>query len=584
MEYTQYHKNSLQIMTKASPQTAVISKGEFKFVGAVIVFVLLLTTLPYLFAYFTTPVDKQFMGIMLDVPDHGQYFSWMRELTYAPLSANKLTPEPNKPVFFNLLWWGMGRLGWLMGLDYPGMYQLLRFTTGALFLLLAYRVCAWFLPDLLMRRTAFLIVTFTSGFGWLLVVLKYTLTRGELLFPLDLYIAEGNTFLGILGYPHFIGAALYILVFDLILRGQVKEQMRYAIAAGLVALFFGWQHAYDLVLVYGILGSYVLLVTLRDRRLPFFLIKSGLIIGLISWWPALYSVLLTSLDPLWEEVLLQFANAGVYTPNLLHLPILLGPAFLLAVFTVIKNNPFRLKGVDNNNLFLLAWFLGNFLLIYIPTDYQIHMLNGWQVPIAILATQGLFFYIAPFVQKRIASKNQESSQKISVASNKGKANLQNPKSLQYWLIIILLLVIIPTNLYLWLWRFVDLGRYDYPFYLHTDEVAALSWLETNAEPDDIVFSSLTIGQYVPALTGTRAFLAHWAQTLDFYGKSDMVEEFFAGETDESRRQEILRQYGVDYIFYGPVERGMGSYNLETSPFLRQIYTSPQVEVYQVSSD
>lgn len=548
-------------------ETAKTDVAEWRFVWFTIIFVLTLTSLPYLYAYLTTPPGKQFMGIMLDVPDHGQYFSWMRELTYAHLSANKLTPESNKPVFFNLLWWSLGRLGWLLGLGYPGVFQLLRLIGGTLFLLLAYRLCAWFLPNRLMRRTAFLVIVLTSGFGWVLVALKYIEGLADPPFPLLVYIAEGNTFLGILGYPHFIAAALYTFVFDLILRGQTKGQLRYAVAAGLVALFFGWQHAYDLVLVYGVLGVYALLLLLRDRRLPLYLIKSGLIVGLISCSPAIYSVLLTKLDPLWEEVLAQFANAGVYTPNLLQLPILLGLTFLLAVFTVIRDNPLRWQDFDNGQLFLRAWFWGNFLLIYIPTDYQIHMLNGWQIPIAILATQGLFRYIAPWIENAFKSRYSLSTQWI-----------------QRGLVITLILAILPTNLYLLTWRFVELARHDYPYYLYQDENSALQWLEANGRPDEVVLSSLMVGQYIPALTGLHAFLAHWAQTLDFYGKSAMVTEFFAKETPDARRQQILEQYSVDYVFYGPSERALGGFDPSQSPLFVELFSSSSTNIYGFKTD
>jgi hypothetical protein len=416
-----------------------------------------------------------------------------------------------------------------------------------------------------MRRVAFLVVALTSGFGWVLVVLKYTLTKGELLFPLDVYIAEGNTLLGIMGYPHFIAAALYIFVFDLILRGQAKGQLRYAIVAGLVALFLGWQHTYDLVSVYGVLLAYAVLLTLRDRRLPLYIIKSGLVLGLLSWWPAAYSVILTSADPVWKKVLAQFANAGVYTPNLLHLPILLGPAFLLAVFVVVRDNPLRLKGLNDNDLFLKSWFLVTFLLIYLPVDFQIHLINGWQVPIAILAVRGLFHYVIPFAEGVVTRRSWPWSK----------------AAIEHGLGAILLLIILPTNFYLWAWRFVDLGRHDYPYYLYKDEIAAMAWLEANTKSDDVVLSSLTIGQYMPALTGRHAFLAHWAQTLDFYGKTAMVTEFFANATDNSRRQDILRQYSVDYIFYGPAERDLGNYSLKTATFLQRVYASPRAEVYQV---
>jgi hypothetical protein len=98
-----------------SPSTPSITRAEWRFVAFIVLLVLVLTSVPYLFGWLTAPPEKQFMGIMLDVPDHGQYFSWMRELTTAHLSANKLTPEPNQPIFFNLLWWGLGRLGNLVG-------------------------------------------------------------------------------------------------------------------------------------------------------------------------------------------------------------------------------------------------------------------------------------------------------------------------------------------------------------------------------------------------------------------------------------------------------------------------------------
>lgn len=559
--------SAITASSKTVFETAKTEVAEWRFVWFTIIFVLALTSLPYLYAYLTTPPGKQFMGIMLDVPDHGQYFSWMRELTYTHLSANKLTPESNQPVFFNLLWWGLGRLGWLLGLGYPGVFQLLRLVGGTLFLLLAYRLCAWFLPNRLMRRTAFLVIVLTSGFGWVLVALKYIGGLADPPYPLLVYIAEGNTFLGILGYPHFIAAALYTFVFDLILRGQAKGQLRYALAAGLVALFFGWQHAYDLVLVYGILGVYALLMLLRDRRLPLYLIKSGLIVGLISCSPAIYSVLLTKLDPLWEKVLAQFANAGVYTPNLLQLPILLGPAFLLALYTVLRDNPLHLPAFDNDQLFLRAWFLGNFLLIYIPTDYQIHMLNGWQIPIAILATQGLFRYIVPSIENVLKSSYFISTQLI-----------------QRGLVITLIVAILPTNLYLLTWRFVELARHDYPYYLYQDENLALQWLEANGQPDEVVLSSLTVGQYIPALTGQHAFLAHWAQTLDFYGKSAMVDEFFTKATPDAHRQQILEQYSVDYVFYGPAERALGGYDPSQSSMFVEVFSSPSTHIYSFRAD
>ncbi|MBK9050744.1 MAG: hypothetical protein IPL78_07460 [Chloroflexi bacterium] len=555
-------------MTSTSPASPIITRAEWRFVAFIVLLVLVLTSVPYLFGWLTAPPEKQFMGIMLDVPDHGQYFSWMRELTYANLSANKLTPEPNQPIFFNLLWWGLGRLGNLVGVGYAGMFQVLRVVATALFLPLVYLFCGWFLPERGRRQTAFLLITFSAGLGWLLIVYRelFLDTDLPLRWLLDIFTAEGNTFLSVLGYPHFIGAALYIAIFYLFLRGQEKGQLRYAVYAGLLGLFFGWQHAYDLVLVYGILGAYTLLFWARDRRFPWFLVKGLIILGLISWWPALYSFILTSLDPVWEEVLAQFANAGVYSPPPFHLLIFFGPLLWLAIVGLVRLRPHRLTALDNKTLFLVAWFVANFFLLYIPTDFQVHMLNGWQVPMGVLATLALYEWVAPGV---------------SAAASRFRLSL-TPKTVQKAVPILFLLVVIPTNLYLWLWRFDELRRHDYPYYLYQDELDAFAWLEENAASDDVVLSSVTTGQYIPALTGTHAFLAHWAQTLDFFGKTEMVNSFFDPDITDPTRQAILSEFSVDYVLYGPAEQALGTFDPAAASYLTPVFTSSTTQVFQVS--
>lgn len=543
-----------------------VTRREWLFVIATALVVLAVTTLPYLYGYMSAPPDKQFMGVVYNIPDHMQYFSWFREFGESNLSANKLTPEPNAPVFFNLLWWGMARIGGALGIGYAGMYQVLRWVATILFLLLVYRMLSWFFADRLRRTTAFLLILFCAGFGWVLIVMKYTVTNGELIWPLDVYVAEPNTFFSILGSPHFVAAALYIFVFDLVLRGHAKGQLRYAVYAGLFALFMGWQHAYDLLIVYGVVGAYALLVWLRDRKLPLYLVWSGLIIGGISVWPALYSVLLTSLDPLWEQVLAQFANAGVYTPPIYRLPVLLGLPFLLALFTVLRQNPFRLRGVSNNDIFVRGWFWISFVLIYLPVDYQIHMLNGWQVPIAILATQGIFAYIVPALA-RGRKPDQAPTCRLAITT-----------------VTAIIVFSALTNIYLLGWRFLDLSRHDYPFYLYRDEVAALRWLEANAAGEDVVLSALAVGQYVPAETGAHAFLAHWAQTVDYYGKEAAVARFFDVATSDLERLQTVADFGVDYILQGPAEQALGAFRLDDNPYFRQVFASGEVGVYAPVSE
>lgn len=551
------------IQPTAAGLTPRITPAEWGWVALVTAGVLVVTSVPYAYAFWSTPADRQFMGIMVNVPDHAQYFSWLQQYFTADLARNLQTPEPNPPVFFNLLWWLLAQLGSVMGWGYPVLFQVLRVVGTALALPAIYQISAWFLAERAQRQLAFSLAVFAAGLGWILVVLKYGLRLAEVPWPLLLFVVEPNTFFGILGTPHLTSALLYVVVFDLVLRAEAHGQLRYAVAAGLVALFLGWQHAYDLWLVYGILGGYGLLKWLRDRRLPLFLLQCGAVLAALSVWPALYSVWLTTQNSIWREVLKQFANAGVYTPNPLQLPILMGAGFLLALAVEVRANPFRLAGRGDRELFLRAWFWVNFLLIYLPTDYQIKMLTGWQIPISLLAAQGLTGWIWPRLQTLAARRR--------VAAPIARRLLA----------LGVLVAVLPTNLYLWTWRFVDLGRHEYPYYLATEEVAALAWVAQNTPAESVILASLTIGQYVPALTGRTAFIAHWAQTVDFYGKSDMLTEFFAAETTASRRAGILQDHGVDYVFYGPAEQSLGSFRPAAWPALQPVYASPRVAIYQV---
>ena len=541
-----------------------VEPSEWWFVAGMIIILLAVTSIPYAYGYLSTTSDKQYMGIMLDVPDHVQYFSWMRELSDAYLASNKLTSESNQPVFFNLLWWGLGRLGKLFGWDYPIPYQIMRVVGTLCFLFLAYLFCARFFDDIWKRRIAFLIICFSSGLGWILVLLKYTLTKGELLFPLDVFIAEGNTFLCILGYPHFIAALLYILVFELVLHGERTNKLSYAVGAGLVALFLGWQHAYDLISVYAVLGAYGILKIWRDRRIPRYILISGILIVGISCWPAVYSVLLTTLDPLWKDVLAQFANAGVFTPNLLHLPILLGFAFILALIMAIRYNPIRSVPKTDLDLFITGWFWISFVIVYLPVDYQIHLLNGWQIPIAIFATKGLFEWIIPVL-----------NQMIKVKSRFARWNFERIVP------VIFLVLISLTNVYLFFWQFIDLSRHDYPYYLFTDEVIALKWLEKEGDGTDVVLSSLDTGQYVPAISGKHAFLAHWAQTVNYHEKVKLVDEFYSDEATNEMRSKLIRNYEIQYVFYGPAEKKLGNFRPAEMEFLELVFSTPLAEVYLV---
>ena len=276
-------------------------------------------------------------------------------------------------------------------------------------------------------------------------------------------------------------------------------------------------------------------------------------------------------------MLSQFDNAGAWTPAPYLLPILMGIAWLLAIWSIKIRVAW--KDRDDTHLFLLAWFVSHFILIYLPLNFQIHLLSGWQVVIGVLATIGLYTRVLPLLQGWF--KNTPPARLALIAT------------------VILLLLVIPTNLYLVGQRFVDLRRAadqaeasdnptspsasDNRLFISTGEYNALTYLETQVKGDDVVFANLGLGQFVPALTGARTFVGHWAQTLKFKDKFALVQTFYNTATSDADRQSMLNTYKVTYLIYSPEESQLGKFDPSSAGYLQQVFDEGKVKVYKVAS-
>jgi len=533
-------------------------------VGAVL---LTVTALPYLVGSLFAHGNRQFMGIASDVPDTAQYFAWMRAFahTNSLLIANPLTPEPNAAAFFNLLWYTLGHCAQILHAQPAVVYQGFRWAAGAGFFATLWIACGTFCAEGRERRLAWLLVTLGGGFGWVWVILKYVVHHPVP--SLDIYIAEPNSFLALIGYPHLLLAAtLLIGIFLCCVRGYERGSWLAYAGAGALGLLLGVAHAYDLIIVYTVLGTFTLAMTLKHRAIPWKLAGGVGIVGGLSSPPALYFTYLTQHDATWKGVLAQYGNAGIVTPSPLHLIILLGPVFLVALLGALAPAGRRaLWNGPDRDLLIVAWFLVSFPLVYLPTAYQIKMLNGWQIPAGILAARSVIRILSPHAGKMLPAPGGRFSA-LSAAAILGA---------------VMLLIAIPTNLYLVGWRSDELHRAAIPYSLTTDDTEALRWLGEHAGEGDVVLSSLTIGQYIPGLSDARPVLAHWAQTLHYYDKDAAVSHFYDSATPETERLALLRRWNVRYVFAGSEERALGAYDPERSTQYVPVYTHGGTTIYGV---
>lgn len=513
--------------------------------------VYVVSSLPYVFGYLWQSSAQRFTGVVFDVVDTAQYFAWMRAFSHHALIANPLTPDQGASRFFNVQWWLMGVVAHHTPLGSIAVYQLLRVFALAGF--------AWILAKFCMRCAprspllAYTVVMLSSGAGWLLVVAKYWDARFWR--PLDVQIAEANTFFSAMAFPHLLFAAmLTLMIFTLTLRvghGGSRRDLALIVALTLV---LGFSHGYDLIPTMLVPAAVAVVLTLRERRLPALAWPAGAIIA-GGALPALYSLSLTRLDPTWSGVLKQYGNAGVYTPSPPHLLVLLGLPLALAVWQI---RPAAWRVSDVPSLFLRVWFVVGFALLYIPTDYQIKMLTAYQIPVCLLAVETL--RAVPLPALSLGINRQRARAAVAATFIVGVAL---------------------TNLYLTAWRVVDLRRTEYPYYLSSGDVAALESLERVSAPGDVVLSSPQLGVFVPVYSDARPFVAHWAQTLDYFERRQQAEWFYAPNTTDAERDAFVRAQGIAIVLAGPAEAALNGSNRPPTLRLDRILDG-QTMVYRAS--
>jgi hypothetical protein len=529
--------------------------ADIHFVSAILILLLAAASVPIVVGYLLQPPGKWFSGIAGNVHDTAQYLSWMRESADRLFIENKLTSEPNPAVFLNLHWWIPGRLAALMQVDLPTIYQLFRIVAVAFYVGVAHWFCGIFFVRRAERRFALAVATFSSGAGWIWVLDKYISNKSDVAYPMDVYAINANTVQMATIAPHALFAlALMLLVLGLAWVGFEQNRLRLTAISGALALLLGLGHIYDLVTVWAVLGTFGLFLWWRDRSPAKPLLYLGLIPLLSAPAPAYFGWVSSDVNPTWRAALAQYDNLNVHTPDALHLLVLLGPLFVVALAGVVWQIRQRRPWPDRV-LFLVGWFVANLLIIYLPIRFEIMLLTGFQVVSAILATETIFHWIPRLGRQARVWGGRLATRRMRIV-----------------LPFVFFLAVLPTNVYLLGWRINYLSQGTYPFFLNSSDVDALSWLEANTSPDDVVLSSFFIGHFLPGLSGNKAFLSNAVMTLDFFQKRDAVDQFFASNTSDQWRADLLRKSGVDYVFYGPAERAVGEYDPRKSPLFAEVFS------------
>jgi hypothetical protein len=517
----------------------------------------ILTGIPYALGYVFARPGTQFTGVLMSPDDANSYLAKMQQgYMGAWLYTIPFTSEPHAAEFVGGFYLLLGHLARLFNLSVLQMWHLARCASALVLFLVTFAFIRAFIEDAYTRRIAYLLALTGSGLGWLLVL------SGQMhLFstsPVDFEMPESHPFFSALTFPHFaVGTALILISVWWSIRTLDMERLGLAVATGVVNLALAIVYPFLIYLSAAVVALNWLNLSLASRRLR---LRAGFLAGITLLVPApllLYYWLVLRTNPVFRA---WDAQAITPSPHPFHYVIAYGVMLALAA-PALRQREFR---------GLWLWVLAVAFLIYAPLNPQRRFVEGVQVPLAVLAARGLTSYYLPKLRATPLF------QKMSTRPN------YSPDGLERLILAGLLCFFALSNLYLLAnTAKATVVEQPHPNFLPAAEVHAVDWAGANLPRGAIILASYEIGSFIPTRTELRTVIGHWAETMDFWRKYGEVGKFYGSDAIDEWRQELLRTEHVDYVFYGPLERTLGTYDMASMPGLDCVYSDSGVAIYRV---
>jgi hypothetical protein len=537
---------------------------------------------PYLLGHHLARPGTFYTGLLINVED-GTYLSAIETgrrgaWTY----RNFFTVEEHDPVFIQGFYLALGHAARLLGLSAVAVWHLALAFFNLLLFLVLFAFVSFHLREPGQRRVAFLLLLFGSGFDLWPFPTWFERTAALDAVPVTLRMPEAHLFFSALTYPHFIAGILLIVAVlwcTFLAWGAGLSNGRrgaFACSAAAANLLLAVVYPFLIFLVTAVLGVYYLYRFWQvgrsgERRSQErqALWRQTAVLALIYVIPAplfLYYYVTLSANPVMQA---WNAQAVTLSPNPLHYVLTYLPYLALALpgLPLLRRRDFPRREAL---LFLWFWLAAVALLLYMPLNPQRRFVQGLQVPLAILATLGLYHCFLPWLRR---------NRFVVALAQRPRYTLDG---LQRLATVLFLFLAGLVSAYLLAGAFITLAVVQpYPFFRPQAELEAMNWLRANSRPEEVVLAAYWTGSYLPYGAGNRVVVGHRYETVHFDTRRREVEHYFDLVSDDAWRQSLLRRYGVAYVFAGPAERELGLFDPGPVTYLEWVFENDETAVYRV---
>lgn len=527
-----------------------ITAAEKRWVIIFALVVLAVTTLPVLLGFWMQGSDWKFTGFFIGVEDGNSYIAKMSIGTSGGWLFNTpYTAYPQNGFLAFLPYILLGKLAAGAGQhdQLVALFQIFRWVGGFVMISATYQFVAFFIEEPRWRILGTAVATLGGGFGWMAFTGLQSIWGDRI--PLEIYSPETFGFLSVFTLPHLaLGRGLLLLGLLAYWRGySTTRKTSTTILNGLLWLGLGFMQPLTVLIGWLVIGV-DLIVRYISQRKGWGVTQNwrgGLVNGLImvacSAPVVLYTVLSFLTDPflkIWSE-----QNIILSPPPLDYL---MAYAIILPFFTAGVLKLVRQRRVESFTL--LGWVALLPLLAYFPYNLQRRLPEGIWVGLVILAVAGLGTFSFRWLRF-------------------GRIFL--------WTSFLTTILVFAGSIF-------SVLQVKTPIYRPADEISAFQSITPAGSSYPIVLAAYDTANALPAWAQARTLIGHGPESIHLKEIQPRVEKFFQQETSNNERVQLIKEFNIRYIIWGPAERKLGSWDPASLPVLNKTYQNAVYQVFEVS--
>lgn len=501
--------------------------------------------IPLIINYSNLPNDKSFIPFdssfnEIEIAQDSDLFTYISKMRQGYdgdlLYTNKYTLEQSYPTALFIFYTILGKISYILGLNLFIFYFLSAFIFSVILFIISKKFISLFFSEEKISLLNTIFLFFSMGLSFLYKIFPKTFENASL--PADIIYPELSIFTSIVDVPHFtFSISLMLLIYYSVIKIP-KKFIFITIYLFILALI----HPFDFVTVFLVSSTYIIIQLLKKNALYIKNIYKFIFSFTISLLPILYIYYVLN-DNLVLNLTLKSTNI-LKSPSIFSYFIGYGIwliLFVISIFYLYK------KKIDFNDkiLFLLTWIIANFMLLYLPFDFQRRFMMGLQIPIIIM---GFTCF-------------------IEIVKNKNKY-------FKTAIISILILLSIPSSIIVFNSR-----AQNKSWNIDKDLTNMFEWINNNKISNKNFLSHSYIGNLTPAFTSNRTYVGHWSESIDFNNRKNFVKEFF--KSNNNFKIKFLNKHNINYVVYGPIEKSLG--NLDINIFKR-VYSIGEYDLVKVKND